>query len=84
VFSNKTSSVSSTLVNLTTFRGLLQADEIAVAYGQRAMPKLVEVLSLPDLSDACSIECLQLLLSLIGSQVTPLSTASKALVIMHT
>ncbi len=60
------------------FTGLLQADEIAVAYGQRAMPKLVEVLSLPDLSDACSIECLQLLLSLLSSQVTPLSTAPGA------
>ncbi|KAL0028713.1 hypothetical protein WJX79_001788 [Trebouxia sp. C0005] len=50
----------------TTFA--LKADEIAVAYGERAMPKLVEVLSLPDLSDACSIECLQLLLSLLSSQ----------------
>ncbi|DBB02480.1 hypothetical protein WJX82_008721 [Trebouxia sp. C0006] len=46
----------------------LKADEIAAAYGQRAMPKLVEVLSLPDLSDACSIECLKLLLSLLSSQ----------------
>ncbi len=64
--------------------GVLQVDGIAVAYGQRAMPKLVEVLSLPDLSDACSIECLQLLLSLLSSQVTPLSTAPKALIIMHT
>ena len=76
--------MSSTFINITTFTWLLQADEIAVAYGQRAMPKLVEVLSLPDLTDACSIECLQLLLSLFSSQVNLLSTAPKALVITHT
>ncbi len=33
------------------------------------MPKLVEVLSLPDLPEARGIECLQLLLSLLSSQV---------------
>lgn len=71
----------SALIVITILTGLLQADEIALAYGQRAMPKLVEVLSLPDLSDACRVECLQLLLSLLGSQVTPLSTA---LVTVHT
>ena len=73
--------MSSALIVITILTGLLQADEIALAYGQRAMPKLVEVLSLPDLSDACRVECLQLLLSLLGSQVTPLSTA---LVTLHT
>ena len=73
--------MSSALIVITILTGLLQADEIALAYGQRAMPKLVEVLSLPDLSDACRVECLQLLLSLLGSQVTPLSTA---LVTVHT
>ena len=76
--------MSSALIVITILTGLLQADEIALAYGQRAMPKLVEVLSLPDLSDACSIECLQLLLSLLSSQVTSLSSAPKALIIMHT
>lgn len=48
----------------------VQSDEVAVAYGKRAMPRLVEVLSLPDLSEACGIECLQLLLSFLGSQAS--------------
>ncbi|DBA83983.1 TPA: 50S ribosomal protein L3 [Trebouxia sp. C0004] len=58
----------------------LKADEVAVAYGQRAMPKLVEVLSLPDKSDACSIECLQLLLSLLGNQERKAQAISAKLV----
>ena len=48
----------------------VQNDEVAVAYGKRSMPKLVEVLSLPDLTEACGIACLQLLLSFLGSQAS--------------
>lgn len=41
-----------------------------MAYGQRAMPKLVEVLSLPELDDDCTVRCLKLLASLISSQAS--------------
>lgn len=40
-----------------------------MAYGQRAMPKLVEVLSLPDLSENNVNKCLELLLTLLSRQV---------------
>ena len=47
-----------------------QVDELTVAYGQRAMPKLVEMLALPELDEDCSVKCLKLLISLISSQAS--------------
>ena len=48
----------------------MQIDEIAVAYGPRAVAKLVEVLSLPDLPTSSVAKALRVLLSLLSSQVS--------------
>ena len=63
------------MVHLDELTGLtvvanVQIDEIAVAYGQRGLPKLVEILCLPELGDESSIRCLKLILSLISSQAS--------------
>ena len=48
----------------------MQIDELAVAFGQRAMPQLVEMLSSPELDDDSSVRCLTLLLTLISNQAS--------------
>lgn len=48
----------------------VQVDELSVAFGQRAMPKLVEVLSLPELDNDSCVRCLKLLLTLTSSQAS--------------
>lgn len=48
----------------------VQVDELAVAYGQRALPKLVEFLSLNGLSEDSTAKCLRLILSLTSSQAS--------------
>ena len=57
----------------------LQPAEVTLAYGQRAFPKLVEVLRLPEVSEETTVECLKLVLSLLSNQVSStacLNTAS--------
>ena len=52
---------------------------MAVAFGQRAMPKLVEVLSSPELDDDSSVRCLKLLLTLVGNQASCFGSSSYTL-----
>ena len=60
------------LCNPDTHSGFLsmQVDDLAVAFGQRAMPKLVGMLSSPELDDESSVRCLKLLLTLISNQAS--------------
>lgn len=47
-----------------------QVDQLSVAFGHRAFPRLVEVLSLPELDDDSCVKCLKLLLTLTSSQAS--------------
>ena len=47
----------------------LQPAEVALAYGHRAFPKLVVVLALPEVAEDTTVECLELIITLLSSQV---------------
>ena len=60
----------------------LQPAEVTLAYGHRAFPKLVEVLALPELAEETTVECLELIITLLSNQVWlrngPTGLASKS------